>query len=62
MSIPTWKHGDTPCLYPHRHIEILHVHIHMETWRHSVSIFTQRLGDTHGDMETLHIHIHMETW
>ena len=35
----------------HRDMETLHVHIHMETWRHSIQI---RHGDTwrHEGMET----------
>ena len=65
MSIYTWR---SPCDYPYPHGDLhvthntLHVCIHMETWRHSMSISTWRHGDTHGEMETLHVCIHMETW
>ena len=34
LSASTWRHGHTPCPYPQGDMEILHVHIHMETWRH----------------------------
>ena len=51
MSISTWIHGDTVCLYPQGDMETLHVHFHMETWIHTwrhedtLSISTWRHGD-----------------
>ena len=54
------------------HMETLHVHIHVETWRHTwrhgYTLCLYPHEDTHGDMEshtdmkTLHVYIHMETW
>ena len=38
--VSTWRHADTPCPYPHGNMETLHVYIHMETCRHSMSIST----------------------
>ena len=39
--VSTWRHGDTPRPYPHGDTETLHVHIHMETWRHSMFILLE---------------------
>ena len=48
--VSTWRHGDTPCWYPHGDTscqyphgdtETLHVHIHIQTWRHSMSILLE---------------------
>ena len=48
--VSTWRHRDTPCPYPngdtHGDMETLHVYIHMETQRCSMSKSTWRHGDT----------------
>ena len=57
---PHGEHGDTPCPYPHGDMETLHVHIHMETWRHS----TWRHKETwrHSMSISMERWRHMETW